>query len=385
MVEKELVKKYKYGARSFDFYCIIDSKKIPILAPSLFLFDLAKQGQSFNTNKAYASDLKSFFTILSTSKGSDGAVGLSFIDVTDEQMSGYINGYLLRQNGLAVSSIERHIATLNAFYNFSYEHGFVERKLNYSFALDEEVRETDLAQLNSKLHQVYISESQFKSIILANIEAKNPFIKERNELALKLGYYAGFRTEELVIPSNLDVKKLNEILSKANEPEAVYLDIKGKSGKVRTVLINVELVNALKNFLWGRAKHIKTNLMCTLTGKALIDSSFGTNTFLSCIKKYLINSTMSDEEVQLWLDRSYHILRKCFATERVSFCYENGLDPRVFVPQWMGHEEFKTSEIYIFFDALLNNRVRVLKDLSLDDSLLAKKYKSKFKKDKNDK
>ena len=94
---------------------------------------------------------------------------------------------------------------------------------------------------------------------------------------------------------------------------------------------------------------------------------------------------MSDEEVQLWLDRSYHILRKCFATERVSFCYEIGLDPRVFVPQWMGHEEFKTSEIYIFFDALLNNRVRVLKDLSLDDSLLSKKYKSKFKKDKNDK
>ena len=120
--------------------------------------------------------------------------------------------------------------------------------------------------------------------------------------------------------------------------------------------------------------------MCSKKGKPLSYESHGTELFRDCINTYLAKTTLDEDEVKTWQERHYHILRKCYATNMVMFCQETGLDPRVFVTQWMGHEDPETTEIYIFYDAVLNKRLKVMNDLNLQKTVFGELYHKKYKK-----
>jgi len=376
----------EYQGRTFDFYCVTNTSRndcIPVFAPSMFLLYLAKSGAALNTTKSYANDLATLFSVLERSKDTLGSTS-DYRYLTENEMSGYLYGYLKQQRGLSNCSLERHIVTLSTFYKFSADVGFIETAPSFSFTYCEETAANNtVSAISEKLHKVYIDEDRFKSDVLGQINDKNPFIRERNELALKLGYYAGFRTHELVRANgldNLNVDTLRELLPKKKQwtPISIELQVtgkgrKGRGKKTRTVQISVELTDALYRFLWGRAKHITTNLMCTNNDRPLKDPSFGSSLFSLC-RDRLLETDIDEREA--WKIRHYHTLRKCYATNSVTHCVNSGLDPRVFVKQWMGHEDYKTTEIYIFYDAVLHQRPEVIASLSLNSTVYGARYQA---------
>jgi integrase len=113
----------------------------------------------------------------------------------------------------------------------------------------------------------------------------------------------------------------------------------------------------------------------------LKDSTFASKLFRKCADGYSINNKLSDKEVALWNNRSYHKLRKCYATNCVTNCRENGDDPWICIPQWLGHEDATTTFIYIYFEALLNKREDVLHILSLDKTKYGERFKKKQEQD----
>ncbi|TMS93316.1 hypothetical protein CWB58_09830 [Pseudoalteromonas sp. S201] len=384
MAESTRVDNYNYSSRVLNFHFVLDDEGIPIFAPSMFLFTLAIEGQSWHTTKNYSYDLAKFFTVLEQSKNADGGLGMDYREVTDSQMTGYLHGYLKQKLKLADTTISRHVAALSGFYTFAFQYGLLTSPPQFTYEYGDETTKTTLMEgLTIKLHQTYFDEVTFKKVVLANIPTKDPFLQERDRLALMLGYHAGFRTEELTIENNLDVSKLRKLLPKEENriPRAMKLQVLGKNGVERGVQLTVAGTNAIYDFLWGRAKHIKTNLMCTKSGKKLTDSDYGGNLFRDCINAFLAKIRVTNEEYESWTLRTYHTLRKCYATNAVVFCYNNGLDPKIFVTQWMGHSDPSTTEIYIFYDAVLNKRLEISQNLDLQNTVFSQLYGRKFKKE----
>lgn len=382
MIKPRVIKNYKYASRLLNFHCVVDDLEVPILAPSLYLFHQAISGLSNNSIRAYSFDISKFFNVLNGTTNKYGEKGLDYRDLSDEQMSAYLHGYLKKYLKLADTTIERHIASLTKFYEFAYSHGLMSLAPKFSFEYGDESTKTSVMQgLTTRLHKTYIDEEDFNKVVLSNITVKDPFLRERNEIALMLGYHAGFRTADLIGRDNLCVKKLRKLLPREDKrvPTAIKLNIQeGKGNKSREVQLTVNCTTKIYDFLWGRAEHIKTTLMCNKAGKPLTNEDFGTQTFRDCINTYLAKTNLNVDDTKKWENRSYHILRACYATNAVMFCYDKGLDPRVFVTQWMGHEDPQTTEIYIFYDAVLKNRIKILEELNLNSTLFGKSYKKKF-------
>ncbi len=368
---------YEYGARKLTFYCLIGKNGVPLFEPSMFLFKEAIKSASENTTRGYANDLKSFFSMLNQSLGGSD----SYKVVTDAQMNGYLNGYLNQKKGLKPATITRHIAAINRFYVFCYDNGFMNRKACFSFSYADDIStETMMNGMTTQLHRTYLNKNTFEDAVLGTIKTKNPFLKERDELALKLGYYGGFRSGELVSYGNLNASKLRELLPKQDKRtiQSIEMIVRGKGKKLRTVRLELPLTEALYNFIWGRAKHITDSIICDKNGKPLINKSYGSQLFRECKNNFLSSCALSESEFKRWDERSYHLLRACYATNMVTFCVEVGLDPRVFVTQWMGHSNPRTTEVYVFYDAVLNNRLKVVEELSLTNTFFAQNFRSKF-------
>ncbi len=381
MIKVKRVWNYEYGARKLNFYCLIDENGIPLFEASMFLFKECIKGMAENTTRGYGNDLKSFFSMLNKSLGGID----NYKVISDSQMNGYLNGYLHQKKGLKSATIIRHIAAINRFYAFCYENGFIDRKacFSYSYA-DGSGAETMMKGMTTRLHRTYLNRSTFEEVILGSIVTKNPFLKERNELALKLGYYGGFRAGELVLYGNLNASKLRKLLPKQEKRtiQSIEINVRGKGNKLRTVRLDLALTEALYNFIWGRAKHITDSIICDKSGKPLVNISYGSQLFRECKNNFLSSCTLPDSEYKRWEERSFHLLRACYATNMVTFCVEVGLDPRVFVTQWMGHSSPKTTEIYVFYDAVLNHRLKVLEELSLKDTFFGRTFHNKFNVDR---
>lgn len=255
------------------------------------------------------------------------------------------------------------------------------RKSCFSFSyVDNISTETMLNGMTTKLHRTYLSKNTFEEVILGSIKTKSPFLKERDELALKLGYYGGFRSGELVSYGNLNGNKLRELLPKQDKRtiQSIEIGVRGKGKKLRTIRLGPQITEAIYNFIWGRAKHITNSIFCAENGRLLMNKSYGSQLFRECKNNYLSSCTLLESEYRRWEERSYHLLRACYATNMVSFCVEVGIDPRVFVTQWMGHSNPKTTEIYIFYDAVLNNRLKIIEELSLNNTFFGQTFRQKF-------
>ena len=91
-----------------------------------------------------------------------------------------------------------------------------------------------------------------------------------------------------------------------------------------------------------------------------------------------MNKAIPPKEREQWQLRTFHKTRKCFATNFVTHCYEDGFDPYIFLPQALGHDNLLTTFKYIYFEALLNQRPEIISELSLKQTQLHKnRYGSK--------
>ena len=129
----------------------------------------------------------------------------------------------------------------------------------------------------------------FENIILPNVEAKTSFKRERDELALKLGYFAGIRAHELVSNGNFTLARMEKLIPRDT---SVLLDdhltVLGKGSKVRKLPLWPELVSSLHKFLYGiHRKKLKENLFEDGRGKPLCDEQYASDVFRKAINNYL--------------------------------------------------------------------------------------------------
>lgn len=351
-----------------DTYAILRDGVYPILEPSMFLAYIAQKSFSRETVRAYGSDLLMFFRELSGVNGTDGLLGCDFRDVTDNEMNAYLNAYLRRKHGLKLNSIKRHIATLGSFYDYAYSHGLMAEKKSFSFSVrSDEVKTSELAGITKQLALEYMSKDDLKTL-LDNVPNNNLFNCKRDQLALMLGYYCNFRTHELVEEDNLRVSVLEKLITldergipSITKPMKIY----GKGNKNRQVRVWPELVQPLYEFLKMAKRVGAKHLMCRQDGTPLTTEGHGTKTFRRVVTSLLLKGELSLEEADLWKQRHFHGLRKCYATNAVTYCYREGYDKRTFVTQWMGHADYSTTEVYIYFEALINHRVLANEEIDM--------------------
>lgn len=375
MIEHKVVEDIKYGVKSVKAIAITHNN-IPLVLPSAFLLHTAVTSPSFETVRTYMNTMKSFYSeIVSKTNLSN----YNIENLSDAEMSGYLIGILKRERELKSSTIEQHISILREFFKYIFNAGLTSKEANFSYAYQEaETEQTYLQGITTDMHEAYFDEKEFNECLLTNVIATSSFILKRNELILKLGYFAGFRSAEVIHPNNLNIKKLKKLLPKSDSflPSSIHITVYGKGSIFREVPFPPSLIQSIYDFIWGEASHLTSgNIICRENGVPLKDKSFASKLFRKCADKHSLIDELSDIEISLWSNRSYHKLRKCFATNEVTNCYDNGDDPWIYVPQWLGHSSKRTSFIYIYFEALLNKRQKLLHKLSLESTKYGKKFK----------
>lgn len=372
MVSLQKVEGVNVGYKTVTTYCLC-SDGIPLVAVSAFLLHVSLH-QSLKTAKTYASRLKSFFSVI---EGMGVDVFTYWKSISEREMSGYVYGVLKQSRGLQVSSIDNHAAAIGAFYNYAYKCGYILHKPLFSFSLGADSFTTSsLDAISIDLHDQYYSEDEFKKVILGNLQAKSVFILKRNELMMKLGYYAGFRSFEVTSNRNLSKEYMKSILPKGWQPKSEVVTVYGKGNKKRSVKFPIHLLEDIHSYLWSFDHMIgDCNILCKTDGRPFKSENPATEIFASAVNTYICKKDVTKQERELWQKRGFHKSRKCFATNFTGFCHENGLDPYIELPQAMGHEDLSTTFKYIYFEALQNNRVKVLSKLSLENSKL---HKSRF-------
>ncbi|MBP57991.1 MULTISPECIES: tyrosine-type recombinase/integrase [Idiomarina] len=339
-----------FGGRKLNSVVLVNEEKIDLL-PSLFLFDRAIQSKAISSVRANAEDLCSFLNVVYSSSGN-----LQAQDITRRQMDVYIYSYLKSKRGLSQISIDRHCATLKAFYRWMYCAGFISTPKQFYFPKHRTPSRDSGSDVGSK----YISLAGLKTL-KENVLGETPFIRERNELILDLGYHCGFRAHEIVI-NFLNYRNVESALAEAQSrsEESFRVSIVGKGGKVRTIVVPPTVQIKIHKYLKRRKRLPEGPLICSQSGRQL------NNQYPSLIFSDSLARMPFDKREMLG-DKTYHCLRHSYATNLVTSCYENGRDPQMILPDLMGHESFSTTLKYIAWEAFLNNRVDVIERLSLKE------------------
>ncbi len=347
------VSNIKWAGHTYKSNAVLDCNgkiNIPI---TLYLVNLSINGKSYNTTLNYAYRLESYFNVLKSSGDMD------WRSVDDEAMTVYINKYLYQNKNLTKKSIQGHIATLDGFYKWAWRYGYLTRPIVYSFILSHKEKKssvkTDTHKISSKYMGQYIEPAKLETL-LENLKTNDPYLLERDELILTIGYTMGLRRSEIVNESNL---KVNELINLKNHSTSErMIRIIGKRSKVRDVPIPPKTFEMIERFLNGRHKKTKSeNLICSKQGKILGNSL-----------PYVIYKQASIRTKDpYWDSIVFHSFRHSFATNMVSTCYEEQIDPWAILPQYMGHKDKSTTFGYVFFEAVLMNRHSLLKKLMVEE------------------
>jgi site-specific recombinase XerD len=349
-----------------------------VVAPTLYLLHLAKSAP-LNTLMATGSDLKRLFEALKIA-------GRQWDEISDDQMSGYIESTLLTQYKLSRETIARHCSSINGMYKHLSKSGFTDKYFEYSFRYldDDGLEGNGLSPTynNIRLKKKYINDQLFEVLLEHACEAPG-FLRDRNELILELGHKLGLRSFEVTHAKNLKISTIKEIiyLAKKNKRLSCSLTIFGKRKKYRDIDVPTELLFRLERFIKDHeAEIVGDNIICAKDGSALRDS-FASRLFkrvkdtaLPKLKdklKQLLEQddapyTINWKSVQ---SLTFHCLRHTYSTNLVTYCNEQGIDPFVYLPDQLGHTKFSTSKQYTNFQAAIYNRDKGRSRFSIEENI----------------
>ncbi|WP_159814874.1 tyrosine-type recombinase/integrase [Pseudomonas sp. 18058] len=346
-----------------------------ILAPSLYLLQVARQSPGKLTVRAAGYDLKKYFEALAQS-------GRRWQDITDGMMSGYLESTLHHDLGLSEKSIQRHCANLNGFYKFAESRGLISHACDFSFLYHTINGETKIGRgkknFNLALNKKYINQEIFE-ILLSNVNETPGFLRARDELILEIGLHMGLRASEVVDPLNFKISKIKNTLNKTGESgtDSTITNIFGKGGKkLRGVEMHPIIIEKIRNFLEKHRHSIPGDqLICTIDGFSLSESH--ASRVFNRAKKISIPAIKEKIKDLSKLETApftisfasaksltFHCLRHTFTTNLVTFCYAHGIDPKFYVPEQLGHCDWRTTKQYIVFEANVYNRDQTRKKLS---------------------
>ncbi|MCK1791684.1 tyrosine-type recombinase/integrase [Pseudomonas violetae] len=355
------------------------SNESVVFPPTLHLLHLAKIA-SINTQMAIGADLKRLFESLEVA-------GVPWDQLSDDQMSGYIERTLLAEYNLSKRSIARHCSSIQGMYSQLSQSGFTDKNFKYSFNYQNKNGENEegLSRYpdNPKPKRKYINDPLFETL-LEHASETSGFLRARNELILELGHKLGLRSFEVTHSRNLIVNDLKDLLSLSKKTNrlSISLTIFGKRKKYRDVNVPPELLEKISEFIAEYSTDIQgNNLICAKDG-SILSPSFASRLFktvrdaaLPKLKSKLNKLRKQDDapytiswnSVQLL---TFHCLRHTYATNLVTYCDENNIDPCSYLPDQLGHTKSKTTKQYINCQATIYNRDKGRSRYSLEDQNL---------------
>jgi integrase/recombinase XerD len=266
---------------------------------------LVEAGLADNTLSAYRGDLERFAAFLE----SEGAEVAS-LDPT------HIQRFLMRrkEEGLQLSSLARHFASVKVFLKHLYAMGRLNRDLA---SLLETPRKWKLLPRTLSTQQV--------DGLMNTPDEQDPYAV-RDRAILELFYACGLRVSELC---GLTLQNVRLDLG--------YLRCFGKGSKERIVPIGRTAVATVREYLVALRpqldRHVDPHLFLSRTGRVLER----TNVW-RIVTKYARRMGLTGKV-------SPHSLRHCFATHLL----QGGADLRV-VQELLGHADVSTTQIYTHVD-----------------------------------
>lgn len=262
-----------------------------------------EKGLARNTIEAYGRDLNRLANFL-TKRG---------VKAWEEGETIQLRSYLssLRQRGLSVRSIARHLASMRQFYRFLEKENVVGENRAPSVFLSDGSRKLPNTLGREEVQRLL---GQPKPTTALGV---------RDQAMIEILYATGIRVSELV---SLPTHQINL--------EGNYLTVKGKGAKVRVVPFGKwarekllrYLSEARPKFLKGRASPF---LFLTRSGKALTRQGFWKS-----LRHYALAAGIEKRVTP-------HTLRHSFATHLL----EGGADLRS-VQTMLGHADISTTQIY---------------------------------------
>jgi site-specific recombinase XerD len=361
LLQRYLLKDYKHASIPKNIECLLEKDGTPFAPACFYLWHVKCVNHATdNTCKAHANQIKQFLNHLRLYE-------IELSDVNSEVMQKYLYGVLFIQKKLSRNTISIHSSALKAFFEFCMERSFIkERDIDFSTVSDEQgLDEQTYIDQALNIKKLFMDGRSFK-LLTEHVSGASSYIKERNKLILKLGYYAGLRTSDIASNPLITVGRLRRQIPNIKENPDVELPtsldfsyINKKSKKKVNLIVDFELVQALHDFIYHyEFKDELKEEFCLISksnGDPLIDDKIGTREFAYARNSIIDERSLSDTEKEIWVKRSFHILRKCFATNKVKWCREHGLPPSIIVRDYLGHADFKTSiKHYIYVDWLIS-------------------------------
>ena len=230
--------------------------------------------------------------------------------------------YLLDEQGLSTSSVNRKLSTLRTFYKYLRRMGWV------SINPMEKV----IAPKKKRPLPYFVRESEMDRLLDMTANDRS-FLGIRNRLILMMFYETGIRRSELLGLTDAGVDLI-----------AKQIKVDGKRSKQRIVPFGPELESEIKEYIEARNDVFGKN-----TGfETLFVTKKGTAMNKSQVTK-IVKDNLS--KVTTIKKRSPHVLRHSFATAMLN----NNAD-LTSIQKLLGHESVATTEIYthVSFEELKN-------------------------------
>lgn len=365
-MNKTLVRNCRYATNPItgtalfcDVYVLLDESGQMLVHENMFLADIA-QYSALETVRATANDLLSFSRMAKPIGG--------WRSISQQTITGYLHGELFSNRRYNRTTMQRHIASLKRFFEWINEKGYADspREFDWSYRHLYAKDQPDTVSYDSSQHSfnsLYIEKGLFVNRILPGVIARDPFIRRRDQIVLRLGYECGTRAREVL---SLDTEMVRRAIAEAREANnglwgVATVRVKGKGAKNRDLLLPPDLCEFIWDYLVRYRVRInggRGRLICKKDGSILKDPKHASTVFQSAYR----SAGLIRHQKQ-----GYHRLRKSFGTNLCQECNDTGKDPWVLLPRRLGHKNIATTRLYIQFDALCNNRSSVLEDLRMMD------------------
>ena len=256
---------------------------------------------SDNTLQSYNRDIKLYCSYLDNNN-------LDPVKTTEEDLANYLES--LKENGKAVSTVSRNLASLRSFYQYLYRTKVVS---------EDPTVNLESPKIERKLPKVLTSEQ----VELLLEQPKCVDLKGyRDKAMLELVYATGIRVTELI---SLNIADINL--------ESGYIKCAGKT-KERIIPIGTLAVNALKEYV-EKSRNILLKdendqaLFVNVNGHRLTRQGFW-----KIIKQYKTQANID-------VDITPHTLRHSFAVHLL----ENGAELRA-IQEMLGHSDISSTQVY---------------------------------------
>lgn len=278
------------------------------LLDRFFSYLSSECGLSANTLEAYGRDLREFVGMLESRRLTRPD------DVTPLVVQSHLIG--LKNRGLALSSLGRHLSAVRTFLRF----------LHLIGAASEDV--TSKMDPPQRWHTLpdTLHETQVEALLAAPSADEAYGLRDR--AILETLYGAGLRVSEL---AGLKLSDVNFAVG--------YLRCLGKGGRERIIPLGRSAADALRSYLeelrprLAKSRPGETALFLTRTGRAMDRTN---------IWRLVVRYSKAAGLPRLI---SPHTLRHCFATHLL----QNGADLRI-VQELLGHADVATTQIYTHVD-----------------------------------